>query len=179
MLANRSIPRCTVIPELAYPDASEAADRLCDVFGFKLRIRIGNHRIQLKRWRRRGRFDRAECERRAGAGSRIPSWCGLPTSIATMSMPTSVGHAFCVHPLIIPTANGNTPARITLAVPGHSPRPSRMSRPRNGEARPASSSSVTVVLVRPAERMTLRSLTPASQPGPFISVITYTAIMQE
>jgi uncharacterized glyoxalase superfamily protein PhnB len=47
MLANRSIPRCTVIPELAYPDIGEAIDWLCDAFGFSLRLRIGNHRAQL------------------------------------------------------------------------------------------------------------------------------------
>src|SRR5262244_3341604 len=47
MLVNRSIPRCTVIPELAYPDVGEAIDWLCDAFGFTLRVRIGNHRAQL------------------------------------------------------------------------------------------------------------------------------------
>ena len=47
MLANRSIPRCTVIPELAYPDIGEAIDWLCDAFGFTLRLRIANHRAQL------------------------------------------------------------------------------------------------------------------------------------
>jgi uncharacterized glyoxalase superfamily protein PhnB len=47
MLANRSIPRCTVIPELAYPEIGEAIDWLCDAFGFSLRLRIGNHRAQL------------------------------------------------------------------------------------------------------------------------------------
>ncbi len=47
MLANRSIPRCTVIPELAYPDIGEVIDWLCDAFGFSLRLRIGNHRAQL------------------------------------------------------------------------------------------------------------------------------------
>jgi uncharacterized glyoxalase superfamily protein PhnB len=47
MLANRSIPRCTVIPELAYPDVSKAADWLCSTFGFTLRVLIGNHRAQL------------------------------------------------------------------------------------------------------------------------------------
>jgi uncharacterized glyoxalase superfamily protein PhnB len=46
MLANRSIPRCTVIPELAYPDISEAIKWLCDVFGFTLRLGIANHRAQ-------------------------------------------------------------------------------------------------------------------------------------
>jgi uncharacterized glyoxalase superfamily protein PhnB len=47
VLANRSIPACTVIPELAYPDVSEAADWLCDRFGFSVRLRIANHRAQL------------------------------------------------------------------------------------------------------------------------------------
>ncbi len=47
MLANRSIPQCTVIPELAYPDIGEAIDWLCGAFGFTLRLRIANHRAQL------------------------------------------------------------------------------------------------------------------------------------
>src|SRR5258707_4471862 len=47
MLANRSIPNCTVIPELAYPDIGEAIDWLCNAFGFTLRIRIADHRAQL------------------------------------------------------------------------------------------------------------------------------------
>jgi uncharacterized glyoxalase superfamily protein PhnB len=47
MRANRSIPRCTVIPEFAYPDVGDAIDWLCDTFGFTLRIRIMNHRAQL------------------------------------------------------------------------------------------------------------------------------------
>jgi len=47
MLANRSIPRCSVIPELPYPDIAEAIRWLCDAFGFTLRIQIANHRAQL------------------------------------------------------------------------------------------------------------------------------------
>ncbi len=47
MLANRSMPRCTVIPELAYGDVAEAIDWLCEAFGFTLRLRIANHRAQL------------------------------------------------------------------------------------------------------------------------------------
>jgi uncharacterized glyoxalase superfamily protein PhnB len=47
MLVNRSIPRVTVIPELAYPDVGQAIDWLCDAFGFTLRLRIGDHRAQL------------------------------------------------------------------------------------------------------------------------------------
>jgi uncharacterized glyoxalase superfamily protein PhnB len=47
MLANRSIPQCTVIPVIAYVDLGEAVDWLCDVFGFTVRVRIGDHRAQL------------------------------------------------------------------------------------------------------------------------------------
>lgn len=47
MLSNRSIPRATVIPVLAYPDVNHAAAWLCDAFGFSVRLRIGNHRVQL------------------------------------------------------------------------------------------------------------------------------------
>ena len=47
MLQNRSIPRATVIPVLAYPDVNEAVSWLCDVFGFSVRLRIGSHRVQL------------------------------------------------------------------------------------------------------------------------------------
>jgi uncharacterized glyoxalase superfamily protein PhnB/uncharacterized protein YciI len=41
------MPTCTVIPELAYPDVGEAVAWLRDVFGFTLRLGIGNHRAQL------------------------------------------------------------------------------------------------------------------------------------
>jgi uncharacterized glyoxalase superfamily protein PhnB len=47
MLSNRSIPRSTVLPELAYPDIGEAIDQLCAAFGFTVRIRMGDHRAQL------------------------------------------------------------------------------------------------------------------------------------
>jgi uncharacterized glyoxalase superfamily protein PhnB len=47
MLTNRSIARASVIPVLAYPDVNQAAAWLCDAFGFTVRLRIGNHRVQL------------------------------------------------------------------------------------------------------------------------------------
>jgi uncharacterized glyoxalase superfamily protein PhnB len=47
MLANRSMPQCTVIPVVAYADLGKAIDWLCDVFGFTVRVRIGDHRAQL------------------------------------------------------------------------------------------------------------------------------------
>jgi uncharacterized glyoxalase superfamily protein PhnB len=47
MLSNRSIPEATVIPVLAYPDVNQAAAWLCNMFGFAVRLRIGDHRVQL------------------------------------------------------------------------------------------------------------------------------------
>lgn len=47
MRNNRSIPSAAVIPELAYADVGVAARWLCDAFGFRERLRIANHRIQL------------------------------------------------------------------------------------------------------------------------------------
>ena len=47
MLTNRSVPRCTVIPELVYPDVQKAVKWFCDTFGFTLRIGMGSHRAQL------------------------------------------------------------------------------------------------------------------------------------
>jgi len=37
-----------VIPVLTYPDPSAAADWLSKAFGFTVRLRIANHRIQMK-----------------------------------------------------------------------------------------------------------------------------------
>jgi len=47
MRRNRSIPEAVVIPELGYVDVPAAAQWLCDKFGFRERLRIANHRIQL------------------------------------------------------------------------------------------------------------------------------------
>jgi uncharacterized glyoxalase superfamily protein PhnB len=47
MLINRSMPPGAVIPELPYADVIAAARWLCAAFGFRERLRIGTHRIQL------------------------------------------------------------------------------------------------------------------------------------
>ncbi len=47
MISNRSVPAVDVIPVLAYPDVAEAADWLCAAFGLRVRLRIGDHRVQL------------------------------------------------------------------------------------------------------------------------------------
>jgi uncharacterized glyoxalase superfamily protein PhnB len=45
---NRSMPPGVVIPVLIYPDVQAAAEWLCRAFGFVERLRIGDHRVQLK-----------------------------------------------------------------------------------------------------------------------------------
>ena len=47
MKRNRSVPDAEVVPVLAYPDVVEATRWLCDAFGLRLRLRIGEHRAQL------------------------------------------------------------------------------------------------------------------------------------
>ncbi len=47
MIVNRSSPSATVIPVLSYEDVVKASDWLCDAFGFRVRLRIGTHRVQL------------------------------------------------------------------------------------------------------------------------------------
>jgi uncharacterized glyoxalase superfamily protein PhnB len=46
-IANRSVPDATVVPVLAYADVVEATEWLCRAFGFRVRLRIGEHRAQL------------------------------------------------------------------------------------------------------------------------------------
>ena len=48
MRTNRSAPPCQVIPVLVYPDPAAAAEWLSKAFGFTARLRIANHRIQMK-----------------------------------------------------------------------------------------------------------------------------------
>ena len=47
MIANRSVPSATVVPELPYDDVAQASDWLCRAFGFRERLRIGDLRAQL------------------------------------------------------------------------------------------------------------------------------------
>ncbi|GGG95485.1 VOC family protein [Silvibacterium dinghuense] len=47
MRSNRSVPPCPVIPVLRYPDPGVAAAWLEAAFGFTVRLRIANHRIQM------------------------------------------------------------------------------------------------------------------------------------
>jgi uncharacterized glyoxalase superfamily protein PhnB len=47
VITNRSMPPGVIIPELAYADVLEASAWLCRVLGFRERLRIGDHRVQL------------------------------------------------------------------------------------------------------------------------------------
>jgi uncharacterized glyoxalase superfamily protein PhnB len=47
MLTNRSIPACSVIPELPYRSVTAAAEWLSGAFGFSVRLLIADHRIQM------------------------------------------------------------------------------------------------------------------------------------
>lgn len=47
MINNRSMPVSGVIPVLAYSDVPEAVRWLCAAFGFRERLVIGAHRVQL------------------------------------------------------------------------------------------------------------------------------------
>jgi len=44
---NRSMPQCSVIPELVYADVERAIEWLGESFGLRLRWRAGDHRAQL------------------------------------------------------------------------------------------------------------------------------------
>lgn len=46
-MQNRSMPSGDVIPELPYADVAEASAWLCAAFGFRERLRIADHRIQI------------------------------------------------------------------------------------------------------------------------------------
>ncbi len=48
MRDNRSVPPCAVIPVLIYPDPGAAAEWLMAAFGFRVRLWIANHRIQMR-----------------------------------------------------------------------------------------------------------------------------------
>jgi uncharacterized glyoxalase superfamily protein PhnB len=48
VLANRTMPACTVLPELVYDDVEEAVRWLGEAFGFGVRWQAGDHRAQLQ-----------------------------------------------------------------------------------------------------------------------------------
>jgi uncharacterized glyoxalase superfamily protein PhnB len=88
MLANRSMPRCTVIPELVYEDVAEAVEWLCETFGFVERWRAGSHRAQLAF----GEGAIVVTEQRAGQG-----WSDTPDEAALRPpRPGEISHSVMV-----------------------------------------------------------------------------------
>jgi uncharacterized glyoxalase superfamily protein PhnB len=47
MISNRSMPASTVIPQLPYAGVGPASEWLHRAFGFSVRVRIADHRIQM------------------------------------------------------------------------------------------------------------------------------------
>jgi uncharacterized glyoxalase superfamily protein PhnB len=47
MPVNRSAPPCIITPVVAYKDVDAAVAWLQAAFGFRVRLRIGNHRVQM------------------------------------------------------------------------------------------------------------------------------------
>ena len=88
LAANRSMPACTVIPELVYADVIEALAWLCETFGFEERWRAGEHRAQLAV----GGGAIAITEQRAGTG-----WADQPdVTVFGPPVPGRVSHAVMV-----------------------------------------------------------------------------------
>ena len=80
MRINRSVPPCPVIPVLCYPDPAEVAEWLDNAFGFTVRLRIANHRIQM----------------RAGEGCfTIREGDDVPNHSATVQVRIEDAHAHC------------------------------------------------------------------------------------
>jgi uncharacterized glyoxalase superfamily protein PhnB len=83
MLQNRSMPVSGIIPVLRYSDVVQAANWLCAAFGFRERLVIGEHRIQLH----------------AGSGAVVVSG-GEVTNLTAVPMSIMVrvddAHAHCV-----------------------------------------------------------------------------------
>ena len=46
-IKNRSAPPCEVVPVVAYPEVRAAAAWLEAAFGLRVRLRIGDHRVQM------------------------------------------------------------------------------------------------------------------------------------
>ncbi len=73
VLANRSVPPSTVIPELVYADVEAAIPWLCAAFGFAVRWQAGDHRAQL--WAGDGAVVVRDAPPDADPGGPVPGAC--------------------------------------------------------------------------------------------------------
>ena len=133
MRFNRSVPPCPVIPVLRYPDPSAAAEWLGKAFGFTVRLRIANHRIQMRAGE--GCFTIAE-------GNTTPNHsCNVQVRIED-----ALGHCeraparpepkSSPNPWSTIMASASTTLRISTATGGTSPRRFATSSRRAGAAHP-------------------------------------------
>ena len=114
MLSNRSIPRATVIPVLAYKDVNQAAAWLCDAFGFTVRLRIANHRVQMNVGDgavivRELHANEVDAPLAWDTRSQFASTTPMPTANA----PGSTARRLRRSPSVTPTASGNTTPRTS------------------------------------------------------------------
>jgi len=130
MRFNRSVPPCAVIPVLIYPDPSAAAGWLSKAFGFTVRLRIANHRIQMKAGD--GCFTIAE-------GNTTPN----NSHIIQVRIEDARGHCerarqsgaiILTEPQDQPMASANTTFRTSAATAGTSPKPLPTLLQKNGAA---------------------------------------------
>jgi uncharacterized glyoxalase superfamily protein PhnB len=87
MRTNRSMPASGLIPVIAYPDVDAATDWLCAAFGFAVRLKIGDHRVQLERegaWM---------VVRKAETASDGASRCSLMLRVENVDQATAMGAA--------------------------------------------------------------------------------------
>jgi uncharacterized glyoxalase superfamily protein PhnB len=145
MLANRSMPRSTVIPALTYPDVGEAVQWLCDVFGFTLRLRIANHRAQLNVGD--GAVIVSEPysgENAAAVSDESSAPRPAPTNSVVVRVPDVDAHhgraaqrgaRILKPPRVIRTENANTSLKTSRGITGRFLNPLPMLLPRNGAAR--------------------------------------------
>ena len=118
MITNRSMPPGVIIPELPYQDVGTAATWLYQTFGFKERLRIGNHRCQLTF----GESSIVVIERKeAGVSSMM---IHVDEIDVTMNELRSLAYILSVRQRIILLANDNILWRISAVIAGRFRKPS-------------------------------------------------------
>ena len=133
MRTSLSLPRCTIIPVLEYPDVPAAVKWLAEALAFEVRLRIGAHRAQLQFGG--GAIVVSECNSPGAAlGSGHSVMSGSRQSTLTYYGRVSTARRSFGTSRTFPTASANTPASILLDIAGRSPRLSEMSRQQIGAA---------------------------------------------
>jgi hypothetical protein len=133
MLTNRSIPNVVVIPELAYPNVSEAAEWLCRAFGFRERLLIANHRAQLSVGTS-GAIVVTEAQPGTAADSLHSVMVRVDNVREHHANAQAHGALFYASLRTIHMGSDSTRPKTSQVTSGLSQRPSQMSTQRNGAA---------------------------------------------